>query len=189
VPFEQSRLSYGISGSCDQYSLDQSVFQPVVVNDPLIDYSRISYSGFNTDIGVLYYGPDYYVGLSAVRLLSFDRFRELGLPDKPQYWLHGGYLFRNLDDIMIEPSVFINHYGTGRTFYDINVKVYHHYVNWISMSYRSYQAIRMRLAVKANQFYVTYSSEFNLSRMVRYSFGTHEIGIGINVGIRRIEGF
>ena len=43
--------------------------------------------------------------------------------------------------------------------------------------------------LKVRRFYLAYYYEANLSSMVKYSAGTHGLHLGLNLGMRRLEGF
>ncbi|HYW97181.1 MAG TPA: type IX secretion system membrane protein PorP/SprF, partial [Bacteroidales bacterium] len=96
VPFDKSHLSLGISVSFRQNIFDQSVFKPVVTQDPIIDYSRESVFIFNSDIGVLYYRPDFYVGAAALNLFPMERKTYWQDISDRQYWFQAGYIFDEL---------------------------------------------------------------------------------------------
>ncbi len=170
--------------------LDQSLFNPVFPNDPLIDYSKESINSFNINVGTYYYNSDFFAGLSVLNLIPVkDSYKSNYANENREFWLHGGYIFKEVEGVMIEPSVFINYNNDNNLSYDIFTKLYFFRLNWVALAYHSRNAVSMKTGIRARLFYFTYSYELTLSKIARYNTGTHEIGLGLNIGTRRLEGF
>ena len=88
-----------------------------------------------------------------------------------------------------------NYQGEGNVedwyYYDLSgeLKAYFKHVNWVALAYRSYKAIALTAGFKIQKIYIAYSYEANLSPVIKYNTGTHGLHIGINLGVRRLEGF
>lgn len=80
----------------------------------------------NMDVGIYYYGPTFYAGISSTNLLSSTSksdSAELYIPEARQYFFMGGYKFilsRYLD-IVLEPSLIIS--ASDSTFQDITKNI------------------------------------------------------------------
>ncbi len=189
LALDNSRLSLGISGTAEQSVLDGSTWDPITPGDPLLGDGKESYINFNANFGVYYYGSKYFAGFSANHLIPLENKLDPGEKVKQDFILHGGYLFFSMESIKFEPSVNIRYLDYEQLEYDIRAKVYLQHIHWIALTYRSYKALALTAGMKIRQFYMAYSFEANLSSMVKYSAGTHGVHVGLNLGMRRLEGF
>ncbi len=186
---DNSRLSFGLSGSAEQTVLNGSVWDPITPGDPLLGNGKESYLNFNANIGAYYYGPNYFAGIAANHLIPLEDKVNPGETVKQDYIIHGGYLFRSMEEFKIEPSLNIRYLDYESVEYDIQAKAYLQHVHWIALTYRSYKALAISAGLKIRRFYLAYSFEANLSPIIRYSAGSHGIHLGLNLGIRRLEEF
>lgn len=189
LALDNSRLSFGLSGSVEQSVLDGSTWDPITSGDPLLGNGKESYFNFNANIGAYYYGPSYFAGIAVNHLIPLEDKVNPGETVKQDYIIHGGYLFNSMKDFKFEPSLHVRYLDYKKLEYDIQAKVYLQHVHWIALAYRSYQALALSAGLKIRQFYLAYSFEANLSSMISYSAGSHGIHLGLNLGMRRLEGF
>lgn len=190
IALRKSRLSFGLSGTYNSNTLNGSLFNPVTPIDPLIDYSKEGINRFNMNFGSLYYTSDYFLGLSVLNLIPSKNIYQLAFgDDKRDFWLQGGYIFKDINSFMIEPSVFLNYNEINNLSYDIFAKLYFLRLNWLALGYHSRNAFSIKTGLRTGLLYLAYSFELSLSKIAKYSVGTHEIGIGLNIGTRRLEGF
>ncbi|MCK5138028.1 MAG: PorP/SprF family type IX secretion system membrane protein [Bacteroidales bacterium] len=189
IALSNSRLSFGLSGSAKQSALDGSVWDPITPGDPLLGNGNESYFNFNANVGVYYYGANYFAGFAANHLIPLENKLESGENVKQDYILHGGYLFRSMEDIKIEPSIHFRYLDYEEFEFDLQAKIYFQHIHWVTLAYRSYKALAVMGGLKVRQFYLAYYYEANLSPVIKYSAGTHGLHIGLNLGMRRIEGF
>ncbi len=185
----QSRLSFGLSGNIEQFILNGSGWDPIDPGDPLIENTRDSYYSFNSSFGVYYYSPTYFAGLSATHLIPQENKMNPAEQVKQDFILHTGYLFFNMETIKFEPSLNLRYLDYETFEFDIQAKVYLNHIHWIALSYRSYNAIAFSGGMKVKRFYLAYYHETYMSPVVKYSAGSHGVHIGMNLGIRRLEGF
>jgi type IX secretion system PorP/SprF family membrane protein len=186
---DKSRLSFGLSGSAEQSVLDGSVWDPITSGDPLLGDGKESFFNFNANFGVYYYSATYYAGIAANHLIPLEDKINPGETVKQDYIVHGGYLFRRMEDIKIEPSIHLRYLDYESLEYDIRAKVYLQHVHWLALTYRSYKALALTAGMKIGRFYLAYNFEANLSPIISYSAGTHGIHMGMNLGMRRLEEF
>lgn len=186
---DKSRLAFGISGSAEQSVLDGTVWDPISSSDPLLVDVKESFFNFNANFGAYYYSATYYVGIAANHLIPLEDKLNPGETIKQDYIVHGGYLFRSMEDLKIEPAVNIRYLDYETLEYDIRAKVYLQHVHWVALTYRSYKALALSAGMKIKRFYLAYNFEVNLSPMISYSAGTHGIHLGMNLGMRRLDGF
>ncbi len=191
VPLDiDSRLSFGLSVHMLHYALNTSVLKPDQPNDPYLFEGKEGRFNFNVGIGVYYHTDRYFGGLSVMKILpGVSNVSEMPV-EKPSYFLMGGYkLNRQSSAFNYEPSLEIKKMQNEKIILDLRNKVYIKRLNWIAFSYSTSQLIRLQFGLRIYKMaYVGYSSEFSLSRIARYNFGTHEISLGINLGLIGVEG-
>jgi len=189
VPFEHSRLSFGLSVNGEQSLLDETNWKPVDPNDPIIGNVKERLYSFNANFGSYFYTESYFAGLAVNHLIPLKDKTNPGEIVKQDFMVNAGYLFLKNENIKIEPSIYIRWLDYSDLELDIQGKIYLNHVNWISVIYRSYKALAVMAGFKINQFYLAYSFETNLSPVIKYNAGTHGLNLGMNLGIRRLEGF
>ena len=94
-----------------------------------------------------------------------------------------------MEDFKFEPSLNLRYLDFETFEYDIQAKIYLQHIHWIALNYRSYNALALSGGIKINHFYLAYYYEANMSAVIKYSAGTHGVHIGMNLGVRRLEGF
>lgn len=189
IELDHSVLALGLSGTAEQSVLNGSVWDPITPGDPLLGIEKESFFNFNADFGIYYYGATYFAGAAVNHLLPLKNNVNPEETVKQDYIIHGGYLFRSMEEIKFEPSVNIRYLDYESLEYDVRIKVYLQHIHWLALTYRSYKAVALSAGMKIRRFYLAYYFESNLSPIIRYSAGSHGIYLGMNLGIRRLEGF
>ena len=101
----------------------------------------------------------------------------------------GGYTFRDIGKIDIETSALIKFEDYEKIWFDIHTKFYIYQFYWISVSYYSYNAINLHLGLKViKNVYIAYGFETNIGEIANYYTGTHMVSIGLNLGLRAVQG-
>lgn len=185
----QGRLSLGLSGSGEQKALDESLFHPAYPDDPILSMTRESIMLLNANVGVYYYSSGLFGGFAIHHLIPVEERLQTGTSVKPDYMLHGGYLFSSLGDPRLEISSNIRYLDYKDLEFDLHVRAYIQSYHWVAISVRSYKALAMHLGIKVSQLHMAYTYEANLTNMVHYNLGTHAIHLGMNLGMRRTKGF
>lgn len=189
VPMDRARISFGLSAGYYQHMIDERDFSPVFPNDPILHFGTESYAHFNAGTGVYYYSPNWFAGASVTDLVPL-RLEDLDNQRiRQDLHLNGGYMIDPGDRVKFEPSVYLALYNYEALYYQVNARIYMDHVHWMNFHYRSIGTIGIQAAVKISRFHIAYGYEANLSRIFLYNMGTHEINIGTNLGIRRLEGF
>lgn len=184
-----SSLAFGLSGTMEQTLRKGASWDPISPADPLLEPSKDSYYNFNANTGVYISGVQYYAGFAVNHLIPLENKLESGTYVKQDYILQGGYVFRVWRTIQFEPSLHLRYLDYKSLEYDIMTKLYIENVHWLAITYRSYKALALAAGLKISHFYLAYQFEANLSRIVRYSAGSHTIHLGINLGMRGLKGF
>lgn len=186
---DQARLSLGLSGNAEQKMLDETIFTPTYPGDPILTGTRESYMLYNANVGVYYYSAGLFAGLAAHHIIPIEDKLQSGTKIRPDFIAHGGYLFTSLGKPKLEISMNFRYLDFGQLEYDVYVRGYIQQYHWVAVSVRSYKALAMHLGIKISAIHLAYTFEANLSNIVRYNLGTHALHLGINLGMRRTQGF
>ncbi len=188
-----SKLGIGLAFKAFQFKFDESKLKAIDDADPSLSYTAITKFVPDADFGLYLYNDKYFVGFSATQLIQFKiDLGDSNLVDKNSiirhYYAMGGYKFTINDDFDVEPSLLVK--GTMQTPWqiDFNVKGYYKRSYWLGISYRSSKDIVAMLGVKVKKYYLGYAFDYTMSNIKRYSSGSHEILLGVNVFEGRNKG-
>ena len=180
-----SKLGIGFALKGFQFKFDESKLKAIDDADPALSYSTITKFVPDADFGVYLYNDKYFVGISATQLVQLNiDFGDSSIDKNAiirHYYAMGGYKFTLNDDFDVEPSLLFK--GTMQTPWqiDFNVKAYYKRMYWLGVSYRSSKDIVAMLGVKIKKYYLGYAFDYTLSNIKRYTSGSHEILLGINI--------
>jgi len=202
------RLSFGLGAGVAQYSLNGEALTTVDGSDQALPTGNSSKLSPDFRVGVFYTTPYWYVGLSALDLLSNakatdDYRRTSGFADNISRVRHLYFIAGSLVNVnpgfRVRPSMMIREDFKGPTNADFNVMGIFSDRIWLGAGYRtslkvfkkeyqntdvSSQAALIGMA----QFYVNerfrigYSYDYATSKLSGYQSGTHEITIGVAFG-------
>ncbi|MEX0272761.1 MAG: type IX secretion system membrane protein PorP/SprF [Flavobacteriaceae bacterium] len=206
-----NQLSFGLSGTLLQSSLDETEFRSVD-QDPAIVGSKISASYFNVDIGMSYNLMEFYVHAAVLNALASERslyYRDRDdNPSQPvvdnlrRYLISAGYIFGR-KSLQFEPSVFFQMTDfTKEKSLDINAKVYKDVDFgrvWGGISYRRsfdgalyqtsssfgeqhLQLITPIVGANIKNFMVSYNYSYQMGDIRYGSGGFHQITLGYDFG-------
>lgn len=182
---EKSKLSLGLAGYALQYVVDNTMLTLNEPDDIAIQNNK------STDIlpdasgGIYFYSDKYYVGLSAPQLFQTKiemktEASELNTLVR-HYFFTGGYRIKINDDFEAEPSLLMKAIVQAPAQMDINAKTIYKKLVWLGVSYRHNESVVMMIGAEKSNFRVGYSYDATLSNIKKYSSGSHEIFIGINI--------
>ncbi len=184
-----SQLSFGASLSMFQFKLDVSqadftdgVYDPLVSNNNSIIIP-------DANFGVYYKSFAYYLGFSAVQLaqssLKFSDQTASNFKMLRHYYLTGGYMFTLQRDYEIIPSVLVKATENLAFQADINIKGFYKQDYWVGFSYRTSGAIVGMIGFKYDKYQFGYAFDYSFNQMSNYSFGSHELMLGVKFGDNR----
>ena len=198
---DSERLSFGLGVGLTNYGLDYGILRANNPGDVVVGSTGIVHSLIpDARVGVYYYNPRFYFGVSLMDLFSGD-FKDAGtvqnLKRKRHIYMMAGTIHNLTADIKLKPSILLKEDFKGPTSLDLNGMLIFDEKFWIGASYRT----GMRLWKKDYdpngalslinsvsglvQFYITnklrvgYSYDYNLNSLNTMSTGTHEITLGI----------
>jgi len=180
------QLSMGLSGSAFQFKLDDSGSYLYNPDDPLLNESRKAFWVPDAALGTYITNNRVYAGLSMTDLFGSslklgsshykDNFRE-----ERAYYLTAGFIQGFDYDIAVEPSVMLRA-TKFETQIDLNTRVYYKKDYWAGFSYRTDKTIVVMAGLFVNKAYFGYAYDASLGSVKNYSYGSHEIMLGVRFG-------
>jgi len=197
------RLSLGLGVGITQYALDGSLLSPVTSDDQtLIEGSLTNYVP-DVRVGIYYSGPKWYLGFSAMDLLSGSKSSKIWMQDTTQniirkrhFYLITGGLFNLSEYTRFRPSILWKEDLKGPSAIDLSAMFIFGNRFWVGGSYRtginlwnkSYQENESLTSLNSIsgvvQFIVNdnlrigYSYDYMLNGLGYYQLGTHEFTLG-----------
>ncbi len=184
-----SRLSLGMSLMGSFYSLNSSMLKPNLP-DPYLISGNPNVFRLNFGFGAYYYSPSYFAGISASKLLPDVTGVNNQIKEQPGFFLMGGYKI-NKDNYLLnfEPSLTIKKFAGARMAADIHFKMYVKKLNWIAVSYSTTQNVNFMFGVHlVKMAYIAYNYGYTVSKIASFNYGSHEIHLGINLGLTAVPG-
>ncbi len=202
------RLSFGLGVGVAQYGLNGAVLTSVDGGDASIPVGSSSKISPDFRAGIFYTTPYWYVGLSALNLLSNSKsvddyrrsstFADNIVRTRHMYFVAGS-LVNVSPGLRIRPSMMIREDFKGPTNADFNIMAIFSDRIWLGGGYRTsikafkkeYQntdVASQAALIGIAQFYVNerfrigYSYDYAISKLNGYQSGTHEITVGIAFG-------
>jgi len=207
-----NQLSFGLSGTILQSSLDESEFRSVTP-DPAVSGIKLSASYTNVDIGISYNYQEFYTHFAVTNALTGSK-RNLYYRDRQdnpdqlvidnirRFLISTGYVFGR-SEWQVEPSVLfqLTEFTKEKTM-DINAKVYKDVDFgrvWGGLSYRRsfdgaqfqsngtfgeqrLQLITPIVGANINNFMVSYNYSYQMGDIRFDNGGFHQITIGYDFG-------
>lgn len=190
---KEARLSFGLSGGAERYSISRGDLTTVDPNDPVV--MSLSENRWRPDarFGMFYNTGQFYAGVSAANVFSNLAFDDRAMIRvQRHYFLLAGYLFNLSENIKIKPSLLVKEDFHGPSNLDLNAFVLFQERLWTGISYRTGYALPWRkldndivnrdAIVAAAEFYVNpsfrigYSYDFDIAGLKSYN--THELSLG-----------
>jgi type IX secretion system PorP/SprF family membrane protein len=185
-----NKLSFGLSFIGTYHLLNTSELKPEQPDDPHLYEGESSLFRFNFNLGVIYSTENYYFGISVNKFLKDVSDDNFIVSMTPSYYIIGGYKFNsNKSSFDFEPSIVVKKLGDEPISGDVNLKLYVNNFHWIALSYSTTGKINLRFGLKIyKHVYLGYGYEQSLSNIAQYNYGSHEIHLGINLGLYKVEG-
>lgn len=194
---EYSRLSFGIAGGLNQYSIDQSKLS-TIDNDKALGTLQASTLGPDMKFGIFYTGQKYYAALSVTDLFSDYRDSDpsyLVIRRDRHYYLQGGALWSLSPSVRIKPSIIIKEDFHGPTNVDLNTFLLFNDRLWLGLSYQTAAKVFPNARLEKGligtdsfstliEYYVNdrlrigYSFDYSTTSLRNVSDGSHEISVG-----------
>jgi len=124
----KSTLTFGMSASAEQSSVDQTQLVDGAIIDPALSGANESGWGFNSNAGLLFKYNEYHIGFSAINLLPQNNpmYTHVNEPElTTDFHIHAGTTFKIPDrDIFLEPFVMYRRNMQVDSKLDVSMKGY-----------------------------------------------------------------
>ena len=183
----KTNLALGLAVGISAVSLDRNKITLEDEDDLAIPPHLKTHIKPDLSMGLWFYGPLYFVGLSGQQLLrqrasfsneSSQKYQQAKY--KNHYFLTAGYKVFLSEGISAIPSVMFKHVSPVPISCDVNVKFSFQDKFWLGGSYRHKDSFSGMLGFYlSNLCNVSYSYDLTLSNLGSVNKGTHEIILGI----------
>jgi len=186
----QHKLSVGLQGSVRSYRVKYSETEALESGDGLLPTADQNRMIPNFGVGLYYYTPKFFVGLSAPRLLEGDlSFFKDGSnnTDFAREELHGflmaGAVFELNDAIKLKPSLLFKYVKDAPFDADLHASLIFYDIFWAGLTYRlggigdsGGESLDMVLQLQLSRaIRLGFAYDFTLSKVREYSDGTFEV--------------
>lgn len=183
---DASQMSLGLTIMGNQVRFDKEELFTLDPNDQVYDDLRNIWA-FDAAFGAYYtYRHLFYAGLSvdqALKTISFTRIPTVQYDIERHYYLISGYRFRLNYEYDLEPNLVVK---STKDFFkaqaDLTVLLYYKNDYWGGIAYRSSNDFIFILGVNYKFFGVGYSFDYGLNKVIRSSFGSHELMLNVRIG-------
>jgi len=201
---DTKRICFGLGAGANAYVVDYGKLSSTDPGDPGLAAGSVSKFTPDFRLGIYYYSPSFYLGLSALNLLADAGFSDNAavVREARCYYLTVGYMTPISDAIDWKPSLLIKEDMRGPTNIDLSTNFLINKMFWIGGTYRTGVPEWSKSALQNNlnhidagaaivEYYVSpnlrlgYSFDFNINKLAGYSNGTHEFSLGMSFGRRK----
>lgn len=179
---ESVKLSFGLQAGIMAFNFN---YNELNLDDPTdADFTEAP-AGFvrpNFGTGVFLAADQFYLGASIPRMLtSTDR---NGNEVYTQHiYLSGGYIFENFVSLKIKPYFLVRYVSPQARSLEFGTNFLLNRVVWVGVNTRNLSNIGMMFTVLFNNIRAGYSGEFLSDGLTSGNFNTHEIYVGIDLGL------
>lgn len=174
------RLSFGIKIGMSRYGLNADLLMdPSALGDQFLD--KI-FNRWKTNIGagVYYRSDDWYIGLSAPRLINYENNTDIEYVaiDRVSSYLIGGYLYKFNPQLKFKPTFLLKYTNGAPISVDLTANFLINEKLWLGVAYRVTESFGILTSLQASDnLKFGYSYEINTTALSPYNSGSHEIFI------------
>jgi len=175
---DATTLSFGIKGGFSYYNLDEDLFsEPSVLADPFFSDNFNKWTP-NVGAGLYLSAQDWYIGLSAPKLINNDNneFNQYVALEQVHYYLTWGYVFDLSETWKLRPTALVKATGGAPLSFDMNGAMIYDEKLYLGATYRVDDAIGAFIDFQIFEpLRIGYAYEYTISDLRPYSNGSHEI--------------
>jgi type IX secretion system PorP/SprF family membrane protein len=182
--YNLSELSFGISLELSQYNINENELIPLDEGDPELAGISNSYFFPESGFGVYYHNEQFQIGFSVNELFQTKLpYNDTKTTDNSRdLFFQSGYKFY-LKRFELEPMIFAAKINNRPLYFYNQVKLYYQNYNWVAVAYKSTNSITTSVGFRLRRVFFAYAYECNISRLQKYFGGSHEIMLGLNIGL------
>lgn len=180
-------LGLGIGISMTQHLIDVNKLNTYLPDDPAV------LRGFNNQFvpdantGIFYHFKEKgFFGISAYNLVQtnrnlFDLNKNLINTLNRTYYIYGGYTLEVSEQFSLKATTLSQTIETGTTQIDLSLIGTFNKMAWLGASYRNKDAIAILAGCQIKGLRVGYSYDVTLSDIKKYSYGSHEFFVELQI--------
>lgn len=155
----------------DRYHLD---------DEYILGYGDFTRPFFNTGVGVFYYNPNFYIGLSVPRLIE-SRYVdgaesvESASREKQHYFIHGAYMVDLSPTISFKPGLTTIMTAGAPITADFDFSFMFYQKVWVGLMYRISDALGAYMQFQHKNMKIGFSYDYSHTRIREFQSGTFEI--------------
>ncbi|MBN2350776.1 MAG: type IX secretion system membrane protein PorP/SprF [Bacteroidales bacterium] len=185
IPLGPGQLSMGLTGTLYQTRLAED---KVILSDDVPDYlitgSRNSFFIPDASVGVFYNQKGLFGGFSIAQLFQSSlQFGNAGSGDyklKRHYYIMAGYRDYSIsDNFLLSPTTLLKFPEGNAAQMDIQAKLTYMDNYWAGLGYRTSNTLVFFAGLMVDKYYFGYAFDYNLSSIMKQTFGSHEIYLAI----------
>ena len=183
-------LGLGLGFSLTQHAIDESKLKTYLPDDAAVLRGYNNTLVPDASFGIFYKFIDKgYVGLSAFNLVQsnrdlFDFQNGIYNPLVRTYYLYGGYNFDLSNTFRLKTSALVQGIETVTVQFDVTTLLEYKKFFWFGFSYRHTDAVVAMIGGQAGPVKFGYSYDYTLSDIGRYSSGSHEVFIELQLSTK-----
>ena len=186
--YEKVNLSFGLGGKVMYHNINFNEGDLPPGYDEAFSTSSYDKVLGDASSGVYLYGKTFYFGVSTSNILrsSFNNAIQ-GSPylnnQFRNYYVIGAYNFQIINqDWRCEPSFLLRKTENINNIIDLSARVLYLQDNWAGLTYRTDGTAVILFGFSSGDIHFSYSYDHTLIGSIqKYSYGTHEIGIGFRI--------
>lgn len=175
------KLGMGISLGINQLRIKLYDVRMYDEGDEVLTGNILNTNVFDAHSGLLLYGKKFFFGISSLSIIS-TKYTYVQATGKniPVYYINGGYSFKLLKDIDIQPSFLFKFSQPVPYQPEYLIKIQWKDIFWIGGSYRTYSNASAMFGINAfnKKLNFGYAYDYSINGIQKYSSGSHEIFIG-----------
>lgn len=178
---QNTKLSFGLKAGATFFSTN---FNGFIYSDDLPDpafANNLSQTFPNVGVGAFYFGPNYYLGLSAPNLLRSKHLEnDSGIVangvEEIHYFLTGGYVFNLNENLKLKPAFMTKAVSGAPISIDLTVNVLFNNVFEIGVGYRLDDSFSGLANFRVGpSMRIGYAYDHTISNLGKFNSGSHEL--------------
>lgn len=186
IKFDNHQLSFGVSPVISQFSVNTSdVILEDDFRDNAIDGKSNKRWSADFNFGAYYSGKDFFAGYS-IQHITASALQWGGDSDNKiigrHHYLMGGYTYPVSTLIDLEGALLLKIPEDYLTQMDLSIKATIKKDYWCGIGYKTGRALSFYGGLFISRYYFGYAFDYNLSEVSQFSYGSHEIMLGVQLG-------
>jgi type IX secretion system PorP/SprF family membrane protein len=172
-------LTFGISLSARQFSIDQSGYVYFDIDDPALTGLKENYMNNDVDFGALFHGEKFRFGASAMNLLNTGLVLGTNVSKnnylQRQFFFHGSYILSMSEDLSIEPALLARISESFPLSFDVSSRLILFNQYYTGLSWRYSNAMYVYAGLNLSTFRFGYAYDMSFNRLSVLGRNTHEL--------------